>query len=317
MGNQLSSNHSIDVVVPCFQEELSLPNFFNAYTNLVQSLPSYRFNLIIVDNGSTDKTLEVVQEFLTKENNRGICLELSRNFGKEASLTAGLAQSKSDLVIPIDADLQDPMEIVPQLIDAWENSGADVILGRRISRQDDSFSRRFLSRLFGHFFSKLSDVELVQNTGEFRLMTRNVVEAFNLMPEKQRFVRGMLAWLGFKIVIVDYIRPARKNGKSSFNLFRLFELGIQGITAFSIKPLRIATFLGLFISTSSALYALFIFGLAVRHQTLVPGFASLQITILFIGGVQMLFLGILGEYLGRVLLETKDRPLYIIRKVHK
>ena len=307
---------TVDVVVPCFNEEDSLPLFFASYAQLVKSHPQYTFNIIVIDNGSSDSTLKIAKEFISKTK-EGICLELSKNFGKEASLTAGLEASTSELVIPIDADLQDPIELIPILIERWEQTDADVVLARRKTRDEDTISRRAISAVYISVFRKLSGVDLHPNVGEFRLMTREVIEAFVTMPERQRFVRGMLAWLGFKVEIVDYIRPARAGGKSSFNLFRLFELGVQGITAFSIKPLQMATVFGLITALGSGIYAIFIFAEAINNRTPVPGYASLLISVLFLGGMQLLFLGIIGEYLGRVLLESKARPNYVIRKAYK
>ena len=307
---------SVDIVVPCFNEEDSLPTFFISYLHLIKNHPNYAFNIIIVDNGSTDETLTLAREFIATTKD-GICLELSRNFGKEASLTAGLERSTADVVIPIDADLQDPIELIPILLARWAQTGADVVLARRKTREEDTRFRRSISAIYISLFRKLSDVDLHPNVGEFRLMTRKVVQAFSTMPERQRFVRGMLAWLGFKIEIVDYIRPARAKGKSSFNFFRLFELGIEGITAFSVKPLRMAIVFGLTIATASGMYALYIFILAINNKTPIPGYASLLIAVLFLGGMQLLFLGVIGEYLGRTLLESKARPNYVIREVYQ
>ena len=306
----------MDIVVPCFNEEDSLPLFFDAYLQLIHEQPNYSFNIIIVDNGSADGTLKLAKEFISTTR-EGICLELSRNFGKEASLTAGLEKSTAEIVIPIDADLQDPIELIPVLLERWAQTGADVVLARRTTRVEDTRFRRNASGMYISLFRKLSDVDLHPNVGEFRLMTRKVVQAFSLMPERQRFVRGMLAWLGFKIEIVDYIRPSRIGGKSSFNFFRLFELGIQGITAFSVKPLRMATIFGLITAIGSGLYAIYILVLAINNKTPIPGYASLLIIVLFLGGMQLLFLGVIGEYLGRVLLESKARPNYVIREVHQ
>lgn len=306
----------VDIVVPCFNEEDSLPLFFDSYLQLVQSQPKYTFNIIVIDNGSSDTTLKIAREFISTTR-YGICLELSKNFGKEASLTAGLEASTAELVILIDADLQEPIELIPTLIERWEQTGADVVLARRKTRNEDTIFRRNVSTFYISIFRKLSGVDLHPNVGEFRLITRRVVEAFSTMPERQRFVRGMLAWLGFKVEIVDYIRSARVGGKSSFNLLGLLELGIQGITAFSIKPLRMATIFGLLTATSSGIYAAFIFTEAIRNRTPVPGYASLLITVLLLGGMQLLFLGVIGEYLGRVLLESKARPNYVIREMYQ
>jgi len=307
---------SVDVVVPCYNEEHSLPDFFNAYQIMVQNNPRYNFKLIIVDNGSIDRTLIIAKEFIASSMG-GICLELSRNFGKEASLSAGLERSSADLVVPIDADLQDPINVIPRLLECWEETNADVVLARRKTRNEDSWFRRLVSKTYISLFRRLSDVELEPNVGEFRLMTRKVVDAFSLMPERERFVRGMLAWLGFRIAIIDYDRPARNTGQSSFNLFRLLDLGLKGITAFSIKPLRVATLIGFSIASITSLYALVIFSLAISNRTAIPGYASLLIAVLFLGGLQLIFLGVIGEYLGRVLLESKSRPNYVIREEYK
>ncbi len=307
---------SVDVVVPCFNEEESLPNFFASYLAMVRGNPDYHFNIIIIDNGSTDSTLILAREFISDLSD-GVCIELSRNFGKEASLTAGLERSVSNVVIPIDADLQDPIEVIPALLKCWKETNADVVLAKRKSRREDTIFRRAVSKIYVAIFRSLSDVELQPNVGEFRLMTRNVVDAFASMPERQRFVRGMLAWLGFRIAVVEYERPARSYGKSTFNLARLVELGIEGITAFSVKPLRLATLLGFAIAAGTGLYALYIFWLAISNQTPIPGYASLLITVLFLGGLQLLFLGVIGEYLGRVLLEAKSRPNYVVREEYR
>lgn len=307
--------NTVDIVVPCYNEAENLPRLFEEYESLIEKNSTYQFNLILVDNGSTDDTLTLALNFIETRKNV-VCLELSRNFGKEASLTAGLGFSKSQIVIPMDADLQDPMSIVPILLMKWDESGADVVLGRRISRSEDTLFRRGFSKLYGTIFRNLSSVNLEPNVGEFRLMTRRVVDAFNQMPERERFVRGMLAWLGFRIEIIDYERPARLGGTSSFNIFRLVELGVQGITAFSTKPLRVATILGGFLSICTGAYALYIFRLAIENKTGIPGYASILLTVLFLGSIQIVFLGFLGEYLGRVLLESKHRPNYVIREVY-
>ncbi len=307
--------NTVDIVVPCYNEAENLPRLFEEYESLIEKNSTYQFNLILVDNGSTDDTLTLALNFIETRKNV-VCLELSRNFGKEASLTAGLGFSKSQIVIPMDADLQDPMSIVPILLMKWDESGADVVLGRRKSRSEDTLFRRGFSKLYGTIFRNLSSVNLEPNVGEFRLMTRRVVDAFNQMPERERFVRGMLAWLGFRIEIIDYERPARLGGTSSFNIFRLVELGVQGITAFSTKPLRVATILGGFLSICTGAYALYIFWLAIGNKTGIPGYASILLTVLFLGSIQIVFLGFLGEYLGRVLLESKHRPNYVIREVY-
>ena len=238
---------------------------------------------------------------------------LSRNFGKEASLTAGIEASKGDACIPMDADLQDPMTLIPEMINIWEN-GADVVLARRSSRAGDRKNRIIFSRLYLKFFNYLSDTKIVPSVGEFRLMDQSVVNAFKSLSENQRFVRGLFAWLGFREVIIDFERPAREKGQSSFSFGRLVNLGADGLTSFTTIPLRLATILGVTVTVLTMVCALVIFALAIFGKIDVPGYASLIIVVLILGGLQLLFLGILGEYVGKILLESKKRPLYIVKE---
>ena len=315
MQFQKTSEIKLSVVVPVFKEESNIAPFLSrTIATLTRINESYE--VVFVLDPSPDRTEDEIVK-ASEVNARIKLIKMSRRFGQPAATMAGLHFAIGESVVVIDADLQDPIELIPTLIERWEQTGADVVLARRKTRDEDTIFRRTVSALYISVFRKLSGVDLHPNVGEFRLMSRAVVEAFSSMPERQRFVRGMLAWLGFKVEIVDYIRPARAGGKSSFNLFRLFELGVQGITAFSIKPLRMATIFGLITALGSGIYAIFIFAEAINNRTPVPGYASLLITVLFLGGMQLLFLGIIGEYLGRVLLESKARPNYVIRKVYK
>jgi glycosyltransferase involved in cell wall biosynthesis len=227
-------------------------------------------------------------------------------------LSAGLNNSIGDLVIPIDADLQDPLEIVPELVKKYYESSADVILGKRKNRKNDLKSRSFYSFIYSRLFSKISTVKLENNVGEFRLMNRKVINAFNTLPESERFVRGMFAYLGFQSDVVEYSRPARSSGKSNFTFLKLLNLGIDGFVSFSTKPLRFATYLGFIGSLLSMSYGIAIVLLQLQGKIKVSGYTSILASILILGSLQLLTIGILGEYVGKTLMEAKRRPAYVI-----
>ena len=298
----------VEIVVPCYNEELSLPLFFSAYEKLVASAISndYNFAILIIDNGSKDRTLEVARNFMITNKSIRI-IELSRNFGKEASLTAGLSYSIGELIIPIDADLQDPMEAIPLLLARWRQGDADVVLGRRVYLDGGTF-RKFLSLSFGRVFSMMSETKLPIHVGEFRLMNRQVVDAFNKLPESERFVRGLFSWLGFKTVEVDFIRAPRISGKSKFSSLSLLRLAVNGLISF---------ILGFVFSLLSIIGAIFLLFLYFTGRIFLQGYTSLAVGILILGSVQLLTIGILGEYVGKGLIESKRRPIFIVRKVYE
>ena len=303
---------SVDIVLPCFNESESLPNFLREVVKL-RTRQRNRFNigLVLIDNGSTDLTFEIAKTFAELNTNIK-CIRLSRNFGKEASLTAGLDATSGDACIPMDCDLQDPMEAVDLLLDAWTD-GIEVVLAKR-EYDGRIFNWRIVaSRFYLKFFNRISDTHIENSVGEFRLMSRKVIEAFKLMPETERFTRGLFAWMGFKSIEISYSRGKRENGESKFNFIKLFTLGIHGLTSFSIKPLRIATFLGLIGSISTFLYAVTLIFLAFGNEIVIPGYASTLVSILLLGSIQLLTIGILGEYVGKTLLEAKRRPVYLIQ----
>lgn len=303
---------SVDIVLPCFNESESLPNFLLEFVKL-RTRQRNRFNigLVLIDNGSTDLTFEIAKTFAELNTNIK-CIRLSRNFGKEASLTAGLDATSGDACIPMDCDLQDPMEAVDLLLDAWTD-GIEVVVAKR-EYDERIFNWRIVaSRFYLKFFNRISDTHIENSVGEFRLMSRKVIEAFKLMPETERFTRGLFAWMGFKSIEISYSRGKRENGVSKFNFINLFTLGIHGLTSFSIKPLRIATFLGLIGSISTFLYAITLIFLAFENEIVIPGYASTLVSILLLGSIQLLTIGILGEYVGKTLLEAKRRPVYLIQ----
>jgi len=301
----------ISIVCPCFNEEEVVGHFIeNIKEVLEKSRKSYE--IIFIDDGSTDNTLNSLIEY--KKNHKHIrILELSRNFGKEVALTAGIDASLGETVVPIDADLQDPPEIILDFIKKYEE-GYDVVIGKRSDRTTDSFSKRFLAESFYKVHNKISDVSIPNNVGDYRLISRKVVDSIKKLPESQRFMKGIFAWVGYKTAIVEYKRAERVAGHSSFNGWKLWNFALEGITSFSTIPLRIWLYIGALISALS-----FIYGSIIIIKTLIfgvdaAGYASILTVVLFLGGVQLMGIGILGEYIGRIYIETKKRPIYIIDK---
>jgi glycosyltransferase involved in cell wall biosynthesis len=303
----------ISIVTPFYNEDNNVEPYYKAINTISKQL-SVNFELICVDDGSTDNTLTILTS-LSKLDPRITILELSRNFGKEAALTAGIEYAKGDAVIPIDGDLQDPPELIHQMTEKWL-AGADTVLARRVDRSSDSYLKRRSAELFYRFHNRIADVQIPENVGDYRLMDRQVVDALLALPERQRFMKGIFAWVGFKVEYVDYIRKERAHGESKFSGISLWRLALEGITSFSTSPLKIWTYIG-------ALGTLFasIYGATIVTKTLilgidVPGYASLLVAILFIGSIQLVGIGVLGEYIGRIYIESKQRPNYIIRKHH-
>ena len=303
----------ISLVVPCFNESLNIHAFHKVASNLLKTLDKkYKSEIIFIDDGSSDDTLTQLISLRKKDSHIKI-IELSRNFGKEAALTAGLKVSSGDAVIPMDADLQDPIDLIPEMISHWER-GAEVVLARRVDRTEDSWIKRSSSSLFYKLHNAISSVKIPNNVGDFRLMDRVVIEAINDLPEQQRFMKGLFSWVGFKTVTLDYKRKKRNAGVTKFSPWGLWNLAIEGITSFSSAPLKIWFYIGLMGSIFSISY-----GIITIIKTLIfgidlPGYASILVTILFFGSLQFIGIGMLGEYIGRNYKESKHRPIYIIRK---
>jgi glycosyltransferase involved in cell wall biosynthesis len=274
-----------------------------------------RFEVICVDDGSSDDTLAKLIA-LVQRDGRFRAIELSRNFGKEAALTAGLDAARGDAVIPLDADLQDPPELIPALIAAWQQ-GADVVVARRRCRDSDTYLKRNTARLFYRLHNKMAEMQMPADVGDFRLMDRSVVEALKRLPERQRFMKGLFAWVGFKTASIDYRRDQRNAGVTKFSWFSLLNLAVEGLTSFSIAPLRLCTYAGSFTAAVSLLYAGYILMRTLVRGIDVPGYASLLVAILFFGSLQLIGMGLLGEYVGRIYMETKQRPVYLVRSFHQ
>ena len=270
------------------------------------------YEIILVDDGSKDDTAERI--ITSRQNNHAIKLvRFSRNFGKEAALNAGLAHATGDAVIQIDADLQHPPEILIDFVREWRDGG-EIVYGARKSRNDDDLMRRFLTKSFYRIFSAISDVKLMQGLGDFLLIDRKVVNAILSLPERERFTKGLYAWVGFKRTPVPFEVAPRAHGVSAWSIFKLFQFSMKGITSFGSVPLKVWTYIGLLLSISSVTYASYIILDRALYGTNVPGYPSLMAAICFFSGVQLLGLGIVGEYLSRVLAEVKQRPLYLVQE---
>nr|MBO2488308.1 glycosyl transferase family 2 [Gammaproteobacteria bacterium] len=307
----MNSETLISVVVPAYNEQEVLPEFHRRTTAVLRAL-SCQWEIIYVNDGSTDATLLVLDQ-LRKADEHVAIVDLSRNFGKEIALTAGLDHAAGDAVIVIDADLQDPPELIPELIRVWQE-GADVVYAKRRVRRGESVMKRTTAYLFYRVMQNVSRVQLPEDTGDFRLLSRRAVEALKLLREQHRFMKGLFTWIGYKQVAVPYDRDARFAGKTKWNYWRLWNFALEGITSFTIAPLRIATYLGLITAAGAFAYGAFIVVRTLLYGNPVAGYPSLLTTILFLGGVQLTAIGILGEYVGRIFNETKNRPLYFVNR---
>ena len=270
------------------------------------------FEIMFVDDGSTDRTLEVIRQANARDP-RVRAISLSRNFGKEAALSAGLDAARGLAVVPLDVDLQDPPEALPNMIAKWRD-GFDVVYGVRDNRESDSLPKRLTADLYYRAHNWLSDDKIPEHAGDFRLLDRKVVDVIRRMPERNRFMKGLFAWAGFKQAAVSYHREERKVGRTKFNYWKLWTLAVDGITSASTVPLRVWSYLGALVALGALAFAGFIIVRTLVTGIEVPGYASLMVAILFLGGLQLLSLGVLGEYVGRILIETKGRPLYVVRE---
>ncbi|MHA6204569.1 glycosyltransferase family 2 protein [Dyella soli] len=302
---------SLAVVVPAYNEAAVLEEFHARLGRVLDELP-LDGSVLYVDDGSTDTTWQLIQGLMARDARVG-AIKLSRNFGKEAALTAGLDHVDADAAVIIDADLQDPPELIPSLVDQW-HAGFDVVYATRTARAGETGLKRLTAALFYRGMERLSDTALPRDTGDFRLLSRRALEALRQLRERQRFMKGLFAWIGYRQTAVYYLRESRQAGASKWNYWRLTQLAIEGVTSFSTAPLRLATWVGLMSSLLAFLYGAWVFGKAALFGDPVHGYPSLMVVILFLGGVQLLGLGVVGEYLGRNYAESKQRPLYFIEE---
>jgi len=304
----------ISIVTPFFNEGVGVLHFYQTLTHSLDNLTDFDFEIICIDDGSKDETLSHLIDS-SKKDPRIIVLELSRNFGKEAAMSAGIDEAKGACVIPIDADLQDPPSLISIMLKEWQK-GAEVVLAKRIDRSTDSFMKRKTAEIFYRLHNALSSLKIPENVGDFRLMDRVVVDALKKLPERQRFMKGLFAWVGFNTVTIEYIREARFAGSSKFSSWKLWNFAIEGVTSFSLVPLKVWTYIGFLGSLFATSYATFIIIRTWIFGIDLPGYASLLVVMLFFGSLQLMSLGIIGEYIGRIYFESKQRPLYIIKKLY-
>ncbi|MDR0581160.1 MAG: glycosyltransferase family 2 protein [Holosporaceae bacterium] len=302
----------LSIIVPFYNESESVDTFFETILPLLRRT-KLSFEILCINDGSRDNTLDLLKNFQKKHRQIKI-LDFSRNFGKDAAITAGLDFAAGKCVIPMDCDLQDPPELILDMIKKWKD-GFDVVLAKRVDRSEDSVAKRVTAKLFYKICNLLSDLELPENVGDFRLMDRKVTDALKTFPERQRFFKGLFAFVGYKTAIVEYKRPERRKGKTKWSYWKLWNYAIDGITSFSMFPLKISTYFGLLITLLAFARGVWIFFRTIFLGIDMPGYASLMTTMLFLGGVQLMSLGVIGEYIGRIYIESKKRPIYIIKEI--
>jgi len=306
-------NPLISLVVPVFNEEESVALYVQT-TRSVLETAGLEFEIIFINDGSLDGTMQRLME-LAEADKRIHVINLSRNFGKELALTAGIDHAIGDVLVPMDVDLQDPPEIIPKFLDKWRE-GYDVVYGVRSCRKYDSVAKRTTAALFYGIFNWVSPLQVPENAGDFRLIDRRVADVIRQMPERNRFMKGLFAWVGFNSVGVPYERPQRAAGSTKWGSWRLWNFALDGLFSFSTLPLRVWTYIGGIVAFFSFFYGSFIVILALTKGIDIPGYASLLTVVLFLGGLQLLSIGVLGEYLGRLFIEAKGRPLYVIESVY-
>jgi glycosyltransferase involved in cell wall biosynthesis len=302
----------ISCIVPVYNEEAVVESFFTQLQALLRQLTN-QFEIIVVDDGSRDNTVSKLVQ-LPKDYHIKL-LGFSRNFGKETALTAGLEHCTGDVAIILDADFQHPLEVIPTFLKQWAD-GYEMVYGVRENRDNESSIKRGFANIFYWLMSKITNIKIPPNAGDFRLLDRKVIDSLNQFQERSRFMKGLYAWVGFKSIAIPFQVKDRAAGKSSWGLGRLTELAITGITSFSDIPLRVWGFIGFIISTISLIYAIYFLAFTLIYGADLPGFPSIIVAVMFLGGIQLLSIGIMGEYIARIFTEVKQRPKYIVEKKH-
>ncbi|WP_082972433.1 glycosyltransferase family 2 protein [Shewanella sp. UCD-FRSSP16_17] len=303
----------LSIIIPMFNEAQSLDVLMQRLDGVLSTMPEH-CELVFIDDGSTDNTWALLQQ-LRMSHGEHQCIKLSRNFGKEAALSAGLAQARGLAVILLDADLQDPPELIPQMLATWRE-GYEVVNMRRKKRLGETWFKRFSAGCFYRLMNVMSDSPVPENVGDFRLLSRQVVDHINAMPERNRFMKGILSWPGFTQTTIEFDRDPRSVGETKWNYGKLIGLAMDGITSFSFKPLRLATWFGVTIGLSSLIYGVWVVLKTLVFGEAVAGYASMMVVQLFLAGIQLLAIGLIGEYLGRVFMEVKQRPVFIVEEVY-
>jgi glycosyltransferase involved in cell wall biosynthesis len=304
----------LSVVVPFYNEEDGLDVLFERLENTLEEITG-SYEILCVDDGSCDNTLSMLIAHRSR-NPKIKIISLTRNFGKDIALSAGLDHTTGQAVVPFDADLQDPPEVIIEMFNKWREGKYDVVYGKRSVREGDSFFKRLSAKSFYRIHNLLAFIDIPKDTGDFRLMDRRVVEALRNMPEQNRFMKGMFSWVGFRQVAVEYVRAKRAAGTSRWKYWQLWNFALDGIASSSTLPLRVWTYFGMMISLASFAFAFFLVVRTLVMGVDVPGYASMMVVLLFLGGINILATGILGEYIGRIFNEVRRRPLYLIRENH-
>ena len=302
----------ISIIVPAYNEEESLPYLYERLNKLMDSMSQYEFEILFINDGSKDNTLKLIKQYREKDN-RYCYVDFSRNFGKEIGMIAGLDYATGDCVIFMDADLQDPPELIPELIKYWEE-GYDDVYARRRSREGETFLKKLTSKMYYRVLQKMTKVEIQKDTGDFRLLDRRCVNALKKLRESSRNTKSMFSWIGYNKKEVLYDRDARIAGKTKWNYVKLMDLAIDGITSFTTSPLRLATWIAIPTFLMLLVYFIYVIVKCIVTSTAMQAFQAIILLILFFSGVQILLFGIMGEYLGRIFNETKNRPLYLVNE---
>lgn len=304
----------ISILIPAYNEQEVLEPLYHRLGSLANDNKSYEFEFLFVNDGSTDKTIEIIKEY-AEQDDRIAYVDLSRNFGKEIAMIAGLDHVTGDATVIIDADLQDPPELIPKMIKYWEEGYEDVYAKRK-SRMGESWLKKTTSKLYYRLLQKATNIPIQQDTGDFRLLDKRCVDALKQIRESQRYTKGMFSWIGFKKKEITYDRDPRAAGETGWNYPKLINFAIDGLTSFTIAPLRISSVLGIIVSFIAFIYIVFLVVRTILFGTDLAGYPSMMAVILFLGGVQLVSLGIIGEYIGRIFNETKGRPLYFVQEYH-
>ena len=302
----------ISIVIPAYNEEEALPFLYEKMNKLMEHMKNYVFEILFINDGSKDKTIELIKKYREKDS-RYCYVDFSRNFGKEIAMMAGLDYATGDAVIFIDADLQDPPELIPELVKYWEE-GYDDVYARRKSREGENFIKKFTSKMYYIVLQKMTKIEIQKDTGDFRLLDRRCVNALKKLRESQRNTKSMFSWIGYNKKEILYDRDARIAGKTKWNYMKLFDLAIDGITSFTTSPLKLATWIAIPTFIMLAVYFIYVIAKCIITNTFIQAFQAIIILILFFSGTQILLFGIVGEYLGRIFMETKNRPLYLVNE---